>query len=60
MQNIIPHAMAYFTVDGHTPDGHNQLGFYSCNLFNEEETASIKSAVAVLTGTSLTLTVSMV
>ena len=48
MQNIIPHAMAYFTVDGQTPEGHNQLGFHGCNLFNEQETASIKSAVTVL------------
>ena len=48
MQNIIPRAMAYLTVDGQTPDGHNQLGFHRCNLYNEEETASIKSAVAVL------------
>lgn len=50
MRKIIPHAMAYFTVDGQTPDGHNQLGFHSCNLFNETETASIKSAVTVLNG----------
>lgn len=48
MQNITPHAMAYFTIDGKTPDGHNKLGFHGCNLFNEEETASIRSAVAVL------------
>ena len=48
MQNIIPHAMAYFTVDGQTPDGHNQLGFHGCNLFDETETASIKTSVAVL------------
>lgn len=48
MQNIIPHAMAYFTVDGQTPEGHNQLGFHGCKLFNEEETSAIKSSVAVL------------
>lgn len=48
MQNIVPHAMAYFTVDGRTPDGHLQLGFHGCKLFNEEETISIKSAVSVL------------
>jgi hypothetical protein len=48
MQNIIPHAMAYFTVDGQTPEGHNQLGFHVCNLFNEQEAASIKSAVTGL------------
>lgn len=48
MQNIIPHSMAYFTVEGKTPDGHLRLGFHGCKLFNEEETAAIKSAVTVL------------
>lgn len=48
MINIIPHAMAYFTVDGKTPDGHNQFRFHTCDIFNEEETAAIKAAVAIL------------
>lgn len=48
MQNIIPHAMAYFTQTGTTPDGHKQFAFHGCNLFDEAETASIKSSVTVL------------
>lgn len=48
MYKLIPKTMAYFTVDGKTPDGHLQLGFHVCNLFSEEETALIRSAVFVL------------
>ena len=38
MYKLIPKTMAYFTVDGKTPDGHLQLGFHVCNLFSEEDT----------------------
>lgn len=48
MQNIKPHAMAYFTQTGTTADGHKQFAFHGCNLFDEAETGSIKSAVSVL------------
>lgn len=48
MQNIEPHAMAYFTQTGTTDDGHKQFAFHGCSLFDEGETGSIKSAVSVL------------
>ena len=48
MQNIEPHAMAYFTQTGTTDDGHKQFTFHGCSLFDEDETGAIKSAVTVL------------
>lgn len=48
MQNIEPHAMAYFTQTGNTPDGHKQFAFHGCKLFDEAETGRIKESVSVL------------
>jgi len=48
MQNIEPHAMAYFTQTGTTDDGHKQFTFHGCSLFDEDGTGAIKSAVTVL------------